>query len=217
MKFILLSAFLLSCVVQAGAQDKRILDSLEQVLGTKEGLDRYEALHKLAVQYVDVDDERALSISNEAECVALNSLDTFSIVKSKRLKGQILLRLGRNEEVISTCESVLPFGHEGRYSEEWVLILNNFGIAYLYESRFDKALEYLFAGYEIAGTENNPSWRAMSLNNIGITYYKLRDYDRALDFFLRAYDVKKSLGLISLYEPINICLCYVQIGDFGNA
>jgi hypothetical protein len=98
------------------SQDQKVIDSLHVVLSDKVGGERFHPLYELTFQYIMKDDEKALMLIGEAENAALLSGDSLSILKSKRVKGQILDLLGRVDEARKTFEVALPmaYGFEAR-------------------------------------------------------------------------------------------------------
>src|SRR5258706_14353122 len=81
-------------------QTKRI-DSLKLKLFHEKGSARFTALYDLVFEYLDKEDYReALKYIEEAEQVAGQYDDSLRIVKSGRVKGQILRRLDRTGEAV---------------------------------------------------------------------------------------------------------------------
>jgi hypothetical protein len=201
----------------ASGQDRWIVDSLHQVLQDKTAADRYLVLRRLAVEYVDVDDKLALQIATQAEQAARVSNDSVSIVKILRLKVQILFRLDQIEEMLAACAEALPLAARTHSFDEYILIANIFGNGYLYQSRFDKALQFYFLAHETARKERSANLIGMVLGNIGITYYKLKDYRKALVYFLESYTIKKATGTLGFDTPLNLSLCHFQLNEHKRA
>ena len=101
------------------------MDSLQTVLKNQTGAERYPTLHRLAIEYVDVDNVKALEVISQAVDVALISRDTLSIVKSLRAKAQILSRLGRVEKVLSILPLRFSVYHLAGYLD--LLMIENTG------------------------------------------------------------------------------------------
>lgn len=179
--------------------------------------DRYPVLHKLAVEYSDKDNEKSLTFAQQAGDAALISGDSLWIVKSIRLKGQILSKLERLPECYEELESALAISERQKATEEYIVLTNLLATHYLFQSQFDKALELYFKAHDLAIQENDTLNVKMSLNNIGMTYYKLRDYERGLRFLKRGLAIEKSIGQLSVGTLLNISLCYAFLMDFSNA
>lgn len=201
----------------ANGQDQKVVDSLMQILRMKSVGERYPELFRLAVEYVDNDNEKALEIIKQAEHEAFLSGDTLSIVKSVRAKGQILWRLGRFDDVIAAYEQIYPIAQTTNSLNEVMRMANTLGSVYILRGRFDKTLTYYLQAYSIAKSEKDSSSIGMVLNNIGITYYKLKDYKKGLYYLKQGFLIDRSLKEIEYDTPMNISLCYTNLLDFHNA
>lgn len=93
--------------------------------------DRYSLLHGVAAKYVDVDNERASSIVRKAEAVAFASRESLLIIKSQRLKGQILFKLGQPETVISFVQPLLQNSSLESLGYEYLSVVNLLGVCHL--------------------------------------------------------------------------------------
>jgi tetratricopeptide (TPR) repeat protein len=211
------SAMLILIFSHAHGQNNSVIDSLESVLKHKVGAARYEPLHKLAVEYVDKDNEKALQFILDAEQAALLSGDSLWIAKSWRAKGQILYRLERMKESMLWLSSALSLSERRKFSKEIMFVNNSLASVYLFLGRFDEALKCYFKTNDLASTLNEQSHLFFSLNNIGVTYYKLRDYAKGLQYFLRASEVEEYSGNHPSTTAMNISLCYANLKDFKPA
>ena len=199
------------------SQNQKIVDSLTSVLENKIGGERYPPLYQLAFEYIDIDNKKALEIIQQAEQAALLVGDSLWIVKSKRVKGQILLRLERIEESIKIFKSVLPIALRRKFTKECTWIVNSLGSSYVFEGKYDMALQFYFQTLELGKQLQDTSTIAIGLHNIGITYYKLKDYKKALNYLKRSFTLHKSMHDVEYYILTNIGLCYAYLNDFSNA
>jgi tetratricopeptide (TPR) repeat protein len=202
----------------SSAQNQRMVDSLMAVLATKVAGDRYAPSYELAFQLLDIDNERALDMISEAEKAALLSGDSLWIVKSKRVKGQILAKLERPAEAISLFNMALPIARRNDFNTEVKFICNTFGLAYWSRGRIDKALENFTLVLDLSQREKDTLYLALSLNNMGVIYYRLHDAGKALTYLLRAWDIKQKVRRPLYITPaINISLCYSFLHDYSRA
>ena len=177
---VLLKAMLLcACGILFGggpihSQDQRIIDSLQAALKNKQGAARFPLLYELALQNFDAENETALKFIRESQALAWLMGDSLLIVKCIRIQGQILVKLGRITNEIATLQLALEIAKRESFVNEWIMISNILGSVYLFQSRFDKSLEYYFQTFEKAKQQNDSSYVAMSMNNIGIAYYSLK-------------------------------------------
>lgn len=209
-----------SCLLfmEGSAQNQMIVDSLQAVLETTQGGDRFPPLYDLAFEYLDKDNNKALAFIERAEQAALLSGDSLWIVKSKRVRGQILYKLERTDECIPLFENASAIANRNGFTKECMMILNSVGISYLFRARFDKALSNFVATKEMAKQLKNSEYFESSLNNIGVTYYQLRDFRKAIAFFLKRLEVSREMRSVPQYNPyINISLCYTELNEYSKA
>lgn len=199
------------------SQDIRLVDSLQTVACSSTGERKYSALHELAASYFDADNEKALQVVKEAELVANAIKDSLLIVKSRRLKGQILFRLGQPQAVIELLDPLLLGGHLRHSEQELMSILNLMGISHLFIGQFDKSLDYHFRTLRMAKFLADSGYMAMSLGNIAISYYKLKSYRKALPYLIESYELEKLTNDKDFSTPMNISLCYSNLRDFERA
>lgn len=205
-------------LVRAGqCQNAAIVDSLNAVIASSSGKIKYVALRDLALLYVDLDNEKALAIANEAKVAAFSTRDTLLMTKSQILRGQILYRMGRPQEAISSVQPFLSYQQVKASGREYMVSTNLIGVCYLVIGQFDQSLEYCFRTYERAKEVNDTVYLAISLKNIGVSYYKLKDYGKALNFMLDSDAIEQSIGIDNFSTPLNISLCYAHLGDFNRA
>lgn len=191
------------------AQDQRRLDSLENAVRVaRNDVEKYDALHGLAVEYIDHDNDKALQITKEAEAVAIGSGDTLCYIKSQRLKGQISYRLGMTQEAIACLKPLLNMPGLARHPNEHLSILNALSICHSIVGQFDWGLSYQFQTMQLAKKLTDSEYVAVSLMNIGLTYYKLRLFKKALPFMLRSHQMQDSLKITKFTSLINMSLCY---------
>lgn len=198
-------------------QNQHVVDSLTEAINRSEGAEKYTAWHKLVLEYIDHDNEKALDLITGAEAAALCSRDSTLILRSKRLRGQILFRLGKPQAVIQLLEPLTVNSHLKKAGEEYLNVTNLIGVSYMVMSQFDRGLDYLFLARESAKRNNNGYYMATTATNIGLIYYKLKDYDKALPFMISAYQKEDSLGILGFSTPMNISLCYANLRQYALA
>lgn len=194
------------------------IDSLEKIVSSgANSIVRYNAAHQLVAQYIDIDINKALETAEKAGQIALLSNDTFCIVRSQRLKGQVLYRLGRPQESIDFVTPILGYPNLSNFANEYHLILNLLGVCHVSTSQFDVALRYHMLSLEHAEKVQNPIAIARTLGNIGVLYYKLKDYEKALPNLLKSANLRDSLGIPNAMQLMNISLCYTYLNDIERA
>jgi signal transduction histidine kinase len=202
-----------------GAQDLKIVDSLKAALTTQSTTDQYETLVELTIQYVDRDNNTALGFIEQAYTAALLLADTAKIVRSGRIKGQLLRRLDRLDETREIFDKLLLIAKRNNLDNDRKVILNSLAVLYTDMANYDKALELNFQSLLIREAEGNKADISVSLGNIGRVYYKLNDYEKAIEYYERALQFKKEANETYHVDVtlINIGLCYNGLSQFDKA
>ncbi len=195
------------------------IDSLEQLIQQKKSIDQLEIYYELTFQYLQNDRlDRSLWAITQAQSISLTFGDSLKIIKTGRVKGQILRRLDKTTEAISAFLEVLSYSeaNKGRgeeYFAEYVDILNGLAIAYTFQANYDKALQYNFQSLVTREEEGNKYEISVALNNIGLVYFKLKNYEKALEYYTKSLEFLNESGSQVFKDRllINIGLCYNQI------
>lgn len=199
------------------SQNQRVIDSLLTVLPDRSGAEKYAVYHWLTAEYADWDNDKAFEFAKRAEEAAYEVSDSMLIIKSQRVKGQILFRLGRPQDVILLLGPIASDSFTRNRSPEYLSILNVIGSSHVIMSQYDRGLALYFQTYESAKRQGDQEHLAISLENIGVTYYKLKDYRKALSYLLRSLTVREGLKNATYLSSMNISLCYAHLGDIVHA
>lgn len=200
------------------------IDSLESLLAKSSGIDRVDVLIELARANYFTNTTRAFEYINLAQSGAIKLSDRFRIVRSSRIKGQVLRKLERLEESIAVYEEVYNseraiVGTDPAIDVEMMAILNGLGVTYSHVANYDKALDYHFQALVLKEKYGDFSEISISLNNIGFVYFKLKDYEKALEYLSKSLESKKIakdlFDLDRLY--INIGMCNIHLKNFEEA
>lgn len=161
----------------------------------------------------------SLSYALEAGEEARQLGDSARIVRCGRSQGQILNGLDRYKEAGEKLVSVLPIAKRNGFKSDYKSILNNLGIAYTFEAKYDEALKIHFETLVLRESDNDNHEIINSLNNIGLVYFKLKNYSRAIEYYEKAYKLGEENSGLERVESIlvNIALCYNQLKEFGKA
>jgi tetratricopeptide (TPR) repeat protein len=211
----------LTCSQASFSQNPKVVDSLENLLKTKTGKDRWDPLYELAFEYVENDFERAIEILNEAYSVSLLGGDSLKIVKSLRVKGYILGRLERSNEQLQCYSYSLPIAKRNEYNTEVYYILNSLGNIYLFTGEFDKALEHYLHALEIVREPPGDTANiAQTLNNLGLLFYKMNNYVKALEYYEESVRLSTLINLPKsqmAYKFLNMAICNCAMGRITEA
>ncbi len=207
-------------ISNANAQDKRAIDSLQNLLkGSQDEKQIMGAKVELGWYYLNRDDVEAYRYSSEGYELAEQFGDSARMVKAGRVAGQALRRLDRLQESIEVLAKVLPIAKRNQMSDEHKKILNSLALAYTFKAEYDKALKYNFQSLIIREAEGDKSEISTTLNNIGLVYFKLHNYEGALKYYNQCLELKRDINSTTDLDItfINIGLCYNQLGNFLEA
>jgi signal transduction histidine kinase len=214
--------FLLALMSVPGwTQTDQKIDSLKSELSQRKGLERFELLYDLVFEYLGKRDYlQSLTYTDQAREIAYQFGDSLRIVKTGRIKGQILHRLNREGDAIIEFQKILPVSKRNNfineYRSEYKSIINSLAVAYSYQANYDKALQLHFECLELREKDGNPDDIGASLNNIGLVYYKLNNFEKALEYYKRILDESYRVSFKDILL-INIGLCYNELRDFSTA
>ena len=207
-------------LVKICAQETRKIDSLENLLLQSSGLQQFDVAYELGFEYFDSGDlNEALRVFERAEAIASAFGDSLKIVKSRRVKFQMLRRLDRSDEGILDLEKVFHIARRNGFREEQEYILNLLAIYHTLKANYDQALEYHFQNLVLREQNKDHSSIRESLNNIGVVYFKLRNYPKALEYYELAiqHDRQDAQSTFRDQLLINTALCHNQLKNFDIA
>ncbi|HEU5292836.1 MAG TPA: tetratricopeptide repeat-containing sensor histidine kinase [Cyclobacteriaceae bacterium] len=218
-KLLLLGAFLWF-LNESNAQS---IDSLKQVLQGSSGANKFDVLFSLSRASTAVSWDDAFDYANQANELALELSDSLRIVKSYRLKAQILRRLDKLDDAIRTFETAFAIAKRNQRDEGYLTeikyILNGLAIGHTFLANYDKALDFHFQSLVIREKEGDEAEISVTLNNIGIVYFKMRNYEKAKEYFGRSLvmknEVKDTYDLDRLL--INLGMANIHLRNFDEA
>ncbi len=215
-----ISVFVCLLGYSASAQDSERIDSLKQLASQSKGIERFDVLYEVVFEYIEKKDfESALHYIEIAQSEALKSTDSLKIVKSYRVKAQILWRLNRIADAIDELKVALPISQRNRYTSENKIILNWIAVSYTFQANYDLALKYHFESLVLREKDGDHQEARETLNNIGLVYFKMKNYKEALAYYTKALEHDKELTSSNFKDQllINIGLCYNQLRDYVKA
>ncbi len=195
------------------------IDSLKALLAENPGKARYDILVELTSELSGANDVEALVYIERAISIAQASGDSLGIVKSMRIKGQLLRRLDNLHMAIIVLNEILPCAQRNHFEDEEKKILNTLALAHTFRAEYDEALKYNFQSLVIRQRQGKKDEISIALNNIGLVYFKLKNYEKALYYYERSLALKKEIA--DTYDLdrllINIGLCYNQLNNYKKA
>jgi tetratricopeptide (TPR) repeat protein len=196
------------------------LDSLRALLDESRGVERAALLDRLAIHYLEVDDNvSALHSASAAYQTARNFGDSLLMVNSGRHRASALRNLGQIDSAIVVYQTLLPVAARNNYDLRRVDLLNGYALALTFKAQYDKALAKHLESLGTSEAIGDTSGVAITLNNIGLLYYKLRDPSKALRYYLKCYALKEKIGDTFDLDVLmnNVGLCYIGLNSFDSA
>jgi signal transduction histidine kinase len=205
------------------ASNAQSIDSLKQVLQTSSGADKFDVLFSLSRASTTTSWDDAFTYANQANELALELGDSLRIVKSYRLKAQILRRLDRLDDAIKTFETAFAIAKRHQRNEGYLTeikyILNGLAIGHTFLANYDKALDFHFQSLVVREKEGDKAEISVTLNNIGIVYFKMRNYEKAKEYFGRSLVLKNEVK--DTYDLdrtlINLGMANIHLKNFDEA
>jgi tetratricopeptide (TPR) repeat protein len=217
LKFSWIFLGVLGSVIPLIGQDYHLIDSLSGASRLTNNRNRVDNFILLAVAYSENNNHTALAYADSAFEFSLFGGDSIQLIKSARLKGQLLRRLDRLDESIGVLTQVVLIA-ERRDENEYTRILNAIAIVYTFRAEYDLALEYYFKSLAVLDRSHDKLAESNVLNNIGLAYYKLDDFKRAIKYYNKCLELKKSISSLKDMDLIliNIGTSYNQVGNFSE-
>ena len=209
---VLLSFFSIWVTIEALGQK---VDSPRSILLAKY-YDRWNSHYRSSIKFADQNNQVALCYADSAQELVKNLGDSLLIVKTHRVKGQILLRLDKTKEAVQEFQKTLVISKRNNFVGEQGYALNGLALAYTFQANYDKALQLHFECLVIREKEGDCEEICTTLNNIGLVYYKLGNYEKALEYYAKAHS--RSLDVyFNDHLLVNMGLCYNYLNNFPTA
>jgi two-component system, sensor histidine kinase and response regulator len=202
------------------AQNLNQIDSLTTALSNASGKDSVEVFLNLAIEWIDVDNQKSLLYTKKAHDQSIELGDSIRIMRSLRFIGMVLKRLERNDSAIQVMTSVIPFAKRNSLNYELLNVYSSLGGIYLFMGYYDRCLKLYTEAANLSEIEEMPNLKMTLLFNTGLLYYKIDDLDRALEYNFKALAMLRNTGdpgketsqLLS-----NIGHCYIFKNEFDTA
>lgn len=210
--------FVLSGPVRA---QSGIIDSLKTVAATvTDSTKKVDALIGLVRIYFNkhADYDSALKYTNVALRISWQIGDTTNIIKTGRIKGQLLTRVGLIDESLHEIGMILPIARRHN-SDQLMYLTNIIGMNLTLKARYREALKFLSESLELRRKLNDTLTNYSVITNVGVVFYKMKSYEKALHYFKEAIRLTKKSSDYYLYDNvlINAGLCEAYLGKYPEA
>ncbi len=204
-------------------EEKRVIDSLQSIVGPAEGKQLMNITVELGRSYLYIDNLKSYQHSSDGYELAMQYGDSAKMVRAGRVAGIALGELERAQESIAILEQVLPIAKRNydrlEYKDEYKKILNGLAVAHTFLAEYDKALGYHFESLVVRESEGDRAAISIALNNIGFVYFKLHNYESALNYYERTLAIRLEMkDTVQIHRTyLNIGLCYLHTKRFKEA
>ncbi|MDP8209347.1 MAG: tetratricopeptide repeat protein [Candidatus Stygibacter australis] len=123
------------------------------------------------------------------------------------------------EQAEITYQSALKIAKKLDDKPEEITILNNLGINYYKQARYDKAMEYLQDALQAEETYGNEEDISTVLNSIGMVYEAWNEEEKAIGYYQRALAIDRKYGDLSkiAVRLNNLGYIYRDMEDYDQA
>ncbi|MGQ1909783.1 tetratricopeptide repeat-containing sensor histidine kinase [Marinifilum sp. RC60d5] len=170
------------------------IDSLENLLSQKNGLEKVKILNELSYSYYNSNPEKGIEHAKEAYEIAFKLDSKSDLAKSLQNLGINYWAEGELDKALEYFNKALPMYVELKDFRGKASVLSCFGVVYKNLSDFDNSLEYYFKSLEICEQRNYTDMSRKTLGNISLVYLGLNNYDKALAYIQEAISLRDSLG-----------------------
>lgn len=179
------------------AQNKKIIDSLKQVLKiTGQDTNRVKTLNHLAWRLRNSKPDTAFTISEQALALSTQLKFEPGIAKANSTLGLLNDNLGQFDKALGCyfkAEAIWKRIDAGTRFERLAAAYNGIGNVYYGKGDFQKALSYFFQAIKIDEEIGTPAI-VSRLINIGNVYYAMEDMPKALSYFEKALPIARKFN-----------------------
>jgi signal transduction histidine kinase/Tfp pilus assembly protein PilF len=196
-----------------------VLDSLENLLKKKNGLERIDILGELAYRYCFVNTDKAVEFGNEALKLAFATGDSLRISQAWNDLSSAYISRGEFEESIKNSLNALRVREKYADSLMVASTLNKLGYAYHELGEEDDALIYFYRAARIYEDENQLHLLANMYNNIGTVYLREGNEDKAIEYLQKAENLAESIEAMDVLisSKTNLAGIYFERTDYGGS
>ncbi len=195
-------------------------DSLKKVADTAQGKHLSRAYGDISAYYWKRNPQRSMEYAQKAKAIAEKyPNDTTLFIEALHLIGDAHYYNNNPANALEYALKVLNLQEKINDSAGIAKSLNNLGVIYSGQKKYEKALEILERSLDIRKKLGNSSGVAANYNNIGQIYHQLHEDSTAMHYFKKSVALreqeKNREALIGGYN--NIAAVYMRLNDNKNA
>lgn len=200
------------------AETTNKIDSLKQLLTTKEPHIQLEVHEQLTVAFLNIDNQQALHYANEGLALSKENEDSLEVIFYDYL-GEIHRKLGNYKKALESLSKGLAIKLKTGDQKSMAVSYNKMGKVYLNKSDYSLAIEHFMKALKIMEDINHKEGQSFYLNNIGVVYDFQQMYTEALRFYEASLEIKRELnnevGIASSLN--NIAIVHFNLKDYQKS
>jgi len=215
----LIGFFLLSLSWNMTASPVLVTDSLKQMADTAVGKQKVTLYIQLSEQYRNISVYDCKGYFQKAFALASQLKDENLMGLAQKTMGVSYFYWGDMPHAFQFFKNGLNHYRKAGNLKGESNCLNNMGLVYEGQARFDSAAYYYKASYLMEKKLGNLNGEALSLINMGNIEYYRKNYHDALKFYFKALQnfvkTEDQNGIAMAYN--SIAIIYTQIGEYRKA
>lgn len=157
--------------------------------------------------------EEGLNYLSEAKSIFHSLADTSGLADATRAEGIIVLNLAKYDEAIALFEAGAELSRVAGDLAEEAFCIMDIGIAYIYLSGREKALEYFLDALKIAERSKDKNAIGNVKNSIGQIYYEQKKYPETKQMMEESLELALDIDNPILISDCNFYLARVALHD----
>ena len=166
------------------------IDSLENLLNSKTGIEKALILNKIASTYDNILPELRINYAKEALQIGEQFKNDSIIVRANLNLGLGFVYKSEHENALVYFLTALEQSKSLKDTIKMTACLNNIGSIYRQFSDYPNALKYLKTSLDIKEKNRDTVGFSKVLNNIGAIYSDWLKFDEAIEFLKKALAIK---------------------------
>ncbi len=195
------------------------IDSLKAELGKKEGAEKAKTFVAIGKAFIENNVDSTYYYATLANDIARSNKDSFVLVRSLNLLGNVAQRKGELDEAMQIYEEEKQLAIASHDDKGMAIVLNNIGIIYTNRGEYNKALEAYLEAIDYEKKIGDQRGLAEGLNNIGVVHYYMGDIDNTLVYLKKSAEISAQEGDLRILKKgyINIGAIHRYNKDFDEA
>jgi signal transduction histidine kinase/tetratricopeptide (TPR) repeat protein len=207
-KLLLFLSFYFLSTILYSQNERKVIDSLLNVLENTEEKQKIDILNELSQKYWSFSLDSSLYFANEALNLSHIVQDKKGISDAYNRIGNVYSFQNENELALEFYQKCLDIRIELGDSKGISNVYNNFAISYNSENQHGIAIEYFYKALKESQKRNDSEDIASYYSSIGSTYTQLPDYKNAIENYILSLEITKTLN-----DDLAIAQIYNRLGN----